>query len=167
MALDQNLALEGIFLHRVAADIEQVRVAAQDIAIPKQHDTAAFAGAAVLKDDMDRIQPILHGLLTPDPTKPVCYAKVLRPPSTQQVCSGVFLVPLKQFDRNALGPANEADPHARPDGVGLRGEFHALGLDLGGDRIEALDRQSEVVAPLLGMTWGRTDTVAGCNRCNE
>ena len=38
---------------------------------------------------------------------------------------------------------------------------------LGGDRIDVLDRQSEVVEPLMGMTRGRADTVAGCDRCNE
>src|ERR1700679_966104 len=58
VALHQNLASEGIFLHGVAADIEQECVAAEDLAVPKQDDAAALAGAAVLEDDMDRIKPI-------------------------------------------------------------------------------------------------------------
>ena len=60
VALDQNLALEGITLHRVAAGIEQIGVAAEDLAVPEQDHAAALAGAPVLQDDMDRIQTILH-----------------------------------------------------------------------------------------------------------
>jgi hypothetical protein len=63
MALHQNLAFEGIFFRRVAADIEQEGIAAVDLAVAKYYDAAALAGAAVLEDDMDRIQPVFHGFI--------------------------------------------------------------------------------------------------------
>ena len=48
------------------------------------------------------------------------------------------------------GTTDEADAHARPNGVGLFGEFDALGLDLGGDRVDVLDGQPDMVEPLIG-----------------
>ena len=35
--------------------------------------------------------------------------------------------------------------------VGSLGELDALGLDLGGDRVDVLHRQSEMVEPLIGF----------------
>ena len=64
--------------------------------------------------------------------------------------SGIFLVALQQLDRNALWAANEADAHAGPDGGRRLGEFDALGLDLGSNRVDVLYSQSEVVEPLIG-----------------
>jgi hypothetical protein len=64
--------------------------------------------------------------------------------------SGIFLIALQQLDRNALWAANEADAHARPDSGRWLGEFYALGLDLGSNRVDVLYRQSEVVESLIG-----------------
>src|SRR3569832_1565413 len=101
VAPDQNLALEGIFLHGVTADIEEKYVTAKDLAVAKQDDAAALAGATVLKDDVDRIKPILHGLLAPVPN---CAGSLCQSaasavnaagwPLTRPVCSSlcVFLV---------------------------------------------------------------------------
>ena len=65
VALHQHLALEGVALHRVAAGVKQVGVAAEDLAIPEQDHAAALAGSAVLQADMDRIQTVLHDVPMP------------------------------------------------------------------------------------------------------
>src|SRR5579863_2063578 len=74
--------------------------------------------------------------------------------------SSVFLVALEQFDRDALRPAKEADANARPNGNGLLGELDALGLDLGGDGVDVLDRQPEMIEALAGGHRRRVDAVA-------
>jgi hypothetical protein len=43
MALNQDFAFEGIAPHHVAAGIEQIGVAPEDLAIPEQDHAAAFA----------------------------------------------------------------------------------------------------------------------------
>ena len=45
--------------------------------------------------------------------------------------------------------------------VGLLGELDALGLDLGGDRVDVLYRQPEMIQPLIGRHRRRMDVVAG------
>ena len=60
VTLYQDLALEGIALHGVAAGIEQIGVAAENLAVPEQNDTAALAGAPIQQGDVDRIEPVLH-----------------------------------------------------------------------------------------------------------
>src|SRR5258706_1685191 len=79
----------------------------------------------------------------------------------------VFLVALEQLDRDALRAADEADADSRPNGRRLLRELHALGLDLGGHRIDVLYRQPEMIEPLIGRLRRRIDAVAGRNRRDE
>src|SRR3954470_16422765 len=81
--------------------------------------------------------------------------------------SGVFLVALEELDRNALRPADEADAHAGPDGGRLFRELDALGLDLGGDRVDVFHGQAEMVETLIGRHRRGVDAVAGGNRRDE
>src|ERR1700729_2286032 len=67
MALDQHFALEGVAgPDRIAADVEQVCVAAEDFAIPEHDNTAALARTPILQGDVDRIQTVFHSVpITP------------------------------------------------------------------------------------------------------
>jgi hypothetical protein len=47
VALDQHLALEGVVPHRVAADVIEISVAADDLAVAEYDHAAAFASAPV------------------------------------------------------------------------------------------------------------------------
>src|SRR6185312_6946566 len=60
VALHQDLALEGVALHGVAAGIKQVGVAAENLAVPEQNDAAALAGAPIQQGDVDRIESVVH-----------------------------------------------------------------------------------------------------------
>src|ERR1019366_6241099 len=62
MALDQNLALEGIALGHIAAGVKQIGIAAEDLAIPEHDHAAALARSPILQADMDRIQTVFHGV---------------------------------------------------------------------------------------------------------
>src|SRR6476646_8266475 len=79
----------------------------------------------------------------------------------------VFLVALEQLDRDALRAADEADADSRPNGRRLLRELHALGLDLGGHRVDVLYRQSEMIEPLVRRYWRRMDAVTRIYRCDE
>src|SRR5690349_2139778 len=81
--------------------------------------------------------------------------------------SGVFLVALEQFDRDALRAADEADPYTRADGLRLARELDTLGLDLGRDSVDVLYRQTKVVEALIGRDWRRVDAVAGLDLGDE
>src|SRR5262249_60844844 len=59
--------------------------------------------------------------------------------------SRIFLVALQKLDRNALRATDEADPHPGPDCRRLLGELDALGLDLGGNRVEVLHRHPQLI----------------------
>src|SRR5882724_1281529 len=88
-------------------------------------------------------------------------------PVSRALASSVFLVALQELNRDALGPANEADAYARPDSDRLFGELDALGLDLGSHRVDVFHRQSEMIEPLIGGHWCRIDTVACRDRGDE
>src|SRR6476646_9503639 len=79
----------------------------------------------------------------------------------------VFLVALEQLDRDALRAADEADPDSRPNGRRLLRELDALGLDLGGHRVDVFYRQPEMIEPLIGRLRRRVNAVAGRNRRDE
>ena len=89
VALHQHLALEGVALHGVAAGIEQIGVAAEDLAIAEQNHAAALADAPIQQGDVDRIQPVLHDV--PDAgrrahgSRSRSYAKARPAASTRQV----------------------------------------------------------------------------------
>src|SRR5579859_15277 len=73
--------------------------------------------------------------------------------------SGVFLVALEQLDRNPLRAADEADADAGPDCGRLARELDTLGLDLGGDRVDVLHRQPEMIEPLIGRHRRHVDAI--------
>src|SRR3954469_15057615 len=81
--------------------------------------------------------------------------------------SRVFLVALQELDGNSLWSADEADAHAGPDRGRRLGELDALGLDLGGDGVDVLHRQSEMIEALIGRHRRRVDAIAGPDRSNE
>src|SRR4051794_3183267 len=84
MTLYQHFALEGVALHRIGAGVEQIGVAAEDLAIPEQNYAAALARTSVEQADVDRIQSVLHRL--PDATVPGRGAPL---PFCQTRCHGV------------------------------------------------------------------------------
>src|SRR5581483_162537 len=89
------------------------------------------------------------------------------PPVTDGFRSGVFFVALEQFDRDALRPADEADAHPRADSGRLARELDTLGPDFGGDRVDVLHGQAEMVEPLIGSGRRRVDTVTRRDRGDE
>src|SRR5262249_47953255 len=66
-----------------------------------------------------------------------------------------------------LRPAEEADAHARPNRGRLFGEHDALGLELGGHRVDAADREPEMIKALAGCGRSRIDAVARLDRREE
>src|SRR5262249_31018835 len=66
----------------------------------------------------------------------------------------------EELDRDSLRAADEADAHARADRGRLARELDALGLDLGGDRIDVVHREPEMIEPLIGRHGRRVDAVA-------
>ena len=122
VALYQDLALEGIALHGVAAGIKQIGVTAENLAVPEQNDAAALAGAPIQQGDVDRIEPVVHDV--PDAgrrahgSRSRSYAKAWHAPSTRQVArqfphrKQTQSVPLRrdagmmEMEPNQLGPRN-------------------------------------------------------------
>ncbi|MEY9286412.1 hypothetical protein ABIA03_007604 [Bradyrhizobium yuanmingense] len=68
-----------------------------------------------------------------------------------------FLVALEQLDRDAFGPADEADAYAGTNGRRLARERDTLGLDFGGDRVDVFHRQAEMVEALMRVRRWRAD----------
>jgi hypothetical protein len=60
VALDQDLALEAVALHRVRARVKKIGVAAVDFAVAEHDDAASFADAPVLQADVYGIETVLH-----------------------------------------------------------------------------------------------------------
>src|SRR5262249_51179745 len=65
-----------------------------------------------------------------------------------------LVIAIEQLDRNPLRSADEADAQARPHGGGLLGELTALGLELGGNRVDAVHPQTEMLEPAIGDFGG-------------
>src|SRR4051794_25166621 len=99
MTLYQHFALEGVALHRIGAGVEQIGVAAEDLAVPEKNHAAALARTSVEQADVDRIQPVLHRL--PDATVPGRGAPL---PFCQTGCHGVNAPgwPLVSFGRHRV-----------------------------------------------------------------
>src|SRR5437660_3691003 len=74
---------------------------------------------------------------------------------------------VEKLDRHAFGAADEGDPHPRPYRGRLLGELSALGLELGHDRIDAADRQPEMVEALVRRGRRRIDAVIRRDRRDE
>src|SRR4051794_35225870 len=126
MTLYQHFALEGVALHRIGAGVEQIGVAAEDLAVPEKNHAAALARTSVEQADVDRIQPVLHRL--PDATVPGRRAPL---PFCQTRCHGVNapgwpLVSLGAWwVRNCVGdmtPSFRDAPLGRRPGI----QHHAL-----------------------------------------
>src|SRR6266702_3242330 len=81
--------------------------------------------------------------------------------------SRILPVALQELDRDALRSADEADTHAGPGCRRFFRELDALGLDLGGDRVDVLYRQSDMVEPLVGRHRRRVDAVTRFDRRDE
>src|SRR5665213_1879505 len=81
--------------------------------------------------------------------------------ATSRRASGVFLVALQKLDRDALRPADEADPQAGSDRGRLPGKLDALGLDLGRHRVNVLHGQAEMIESLIGRHRRGMAAVAG------
>src|SRR6266404_1593228 len=100
--------------------------------------------------------------------KPAVHRLSRRPTvGSRRFSSGIFLVALQQFDRDALRSADEADADAWSNGRRLFRELHTLGLDLGGHRIDVLYRQPEMIQPLVRGHRRRVDTVTRRDRRDE
>src|SRR4051794_29465132 len=95
MTLYQHFALEGVALHRIGAGVEQIGVAAEDLAVPEKNHAAALARTSVEQADVDRIQPVFHRL--PDATVPGRGALL---PFCQTRCHGVN-APVRSWCRAA------------------------------------------------------------------
>src|SRR6516225_2261772 len=76
-------------------------------------------------------------------------------------------VAIEQLDRHALGRAQEGDAHPGPHRGGVAGELDALGLELGDHRVDAADREAEVIEALVGRDRRRIDAIAGRDRRDE
>jgi hypothetical protein len=68
---------------------------------------------------------------------------------------------LEQFDRNAFRRAQEGNAHTRPHRRRPPGELDALRFEFGDQRIDAVDREPEMIEPLVRRERGRVDAVAG------
>src|SRR5262245_39288371 len=63
---------------------------------------------------------------------------------------GLHRLAFENLDRDALRPADEADAHTRPRLRDVLGELDTLALELGGNRIEVVDGEPEMLEPLVG-----------------
>src|SRR3954451_24340531 len=81
--------------------------------------------------------------------------------------SGIFLVALEQLDGDAFGAADEADAHAGADRGRFAREGDALGLDLGGDGVDVLHRETEMVEALMRVRRRRVDRIVPLEWRNE
>ena len=63
-------------------------------------------------------------------------------------------VALEQLDRHPFGRADEADAHARANRGRLARELDPLGLELGGDGVDAGDGEAEMIEALIGRAGG-------------
>ncbi len=82
--LDRDLALEraGLGVDHIAAGIEQEGVAAEDLAVAKNHDTATLARAPIEQIDVDRIQCVFHNVPVARPCPPVAQMCLCQIPGT-------------------------------------------------------------------------------------
>src|SRR5438105_1782225 len=70
-------------------------------------------------------------------------------------------VAVQELDRDPFRRTQEGDAHSRPHGRRLARELGSLGLELGNDRIDAADRETEMIEALIGCGGWRIDAIAG------
>src|SRR5580698_2704660 len=76
-------------------------------------------------------------------------------------------VAVEQLDRHAFRRADEADAHAGPHRGRLAGELDALGLEVGGDGVDAAHREPEMIEAAIWRRRRGIDAVAGFDRGDE
>src|SRR5262245_65742478 len=74
--------------------------------------------------------------------------------------SGIFWIPVEQFDRNPLRPAQKADLDSRTRGVRLLRKLHTLFSKIGCYGIDSRDGKAEMIETLVGGCWRRIDTIS-------
>src|SRR5581483_3002903 len=74
---------------------------------------------------------------------------------------------IQQLDRDAFRRLDEADSHPRPHRGRLAGEFDALGLEIGCDRVDAADRKPEMIEAAIGDRRRRVGAVTVRHRRDE
>src|ERR1700675_3815422 len=79
----------------------------------------------------------------------------------------VLDVAVEQLDRHAFRRADEADAHAGPHRGRLAGKLDALGLEVGGDGVDAAHRKPEMIEAAIRCRRRRVDAVAGFDRGDE
>src|SRR5579862_2579526 len=79
----------------------------------------------------------------------------------------VLDVAIEQLDRHAFGPADEADARAGPHRGRLAGELDALGLQIGGDGVDAAHRKPEMIEAAIRRRRRGIDAVTGFDRGDE
>src|SRR6202140_2513430 len=85
-----------------------------------------------------------------------------------QHCETLLLyIAVEQFDRHAFRRADEADAHPGPHRGRLAGEFDTLGLEVGGDGVDAAHRKPEMIETAIRRRRRRVDAVAGFDRRDE
>src|SRR6516164_5460495 len=76
-------------------------------------------------------------------------------------------IAVEKLDRNALRSPQETDANTGANGRRLACEFDALSFELGGDRIDAAYRKTEMIqAPIRGDRRG-VDALAGGDRSDK
>src|SRR5579859_336607 len=76
-------------------------------------------------------------------------------------------IAVEQLDRDAFRRFDEADAHAGPHRGRLFGELDALGLELGGDLVDAAHRKAEMIEAAIGNRRRGIDLLAVTDRGNE
>src|SRR5271170_4587885 len=83
------------------------------------------------------------------------------------VRSNVFFMPPQQLDRDALRPAQKADPQSGTDSARLHGEFGALAFQLRRYRVDVAYGEPEMIEPLVGSDRRRMHAIAERDRHDE
>src|SRR5262245_25949075 len=74
--------------------------------------------------------------------------------------SGIFWIPVEQFDRDSLWPAQKANLDSRTRGVRLLRELHTLFSEIRRDGIDSRDGKAEMIETLIGGGRRRIDTIS-------
>src|SRR5262245_52184183 len=74
--------------------------------------------------------------------------------------SGIFWIPVEQFDRNPLRPAQKADLDSRTRGMRLLRELHTLFFEISRNGIDSRDGKAEMIETLIGGRWRRIDAIS-------
>src|SRR5690348_13702031 len=94
--------------------------------------------------------------------------RCLSPCQIRQIAvSSIFRIAVEQFDRDALRPTQKANLDAGSRRMRLLGELDAFGFEVGGDGINAGDREAEMIEALIGRGRRCVDAITRRDRRNE